>query len=77
MASNSVPKRLRKIVKTAVDQGWEQDFTTSGHVRLRKVGGRDADGNLLPAITFAKTPSDNRGDKNAIGALRRQGLKGV
>lgn len=74
---DTVPKRLRKIVRAAVDQGWEQDFTTRGHVRLTKPGGRDAGGQLLPPVTFAKTPSDGRGDKNAVAALRRMGVTGI
>lgn len=73
--AQQVPKRLRKIVKSAVEQGWTQDFTKNGYTRLLPPRGAcTATGDLVAPVIFAKTPSDHRGDRNAIGALRRAGL---
>lgn len=69
------PKRLRKIVKAAEKAGWTPDFTSKGHPRLTPPAGlRDRNGDLVRPVTFALTPSDHRGDRNTIAALRRAGL---
>lgn len=77
MANNTPPKRLKKIVKTALDQGWTYDTTSAGHPRLTPPSGTmdSRTERLMAPVIFAKTSSDHRGDKNAIGALRRAGVK--
>ena len=72
----AIPKRLKKIVKAAEAAGWVYDTTASGHHRLTPPSGQvdQRTGNLRAPITFAKTPSDIRGDKNGIAALRRAGV---
>lgn len=74
--ATSVPKRLKKIVKAAEDKGWRYDTTSAGHPRLTPprgmVDGRTGD--LMAPVTFAKTSSDHRGDKNGVAALRRAGV---
>lgn len=76
MATPTVPKRLRKIVKAAEAKGWTYDTTTAGHPRLSPPRGMvdERTGNLMAPVTFAKTSSDHRGDKNAVAALRRAGV---
>lgn len=75
MAQQQIPKHLRKIVRAARDAGWEYDTTRAGHPRLTPPRGHtDRNGELAAPVTFAKTGSDHRGDKNSIAALRRAGL---
>lgn len=75
MAQPSVPKRLRKAVKAAEQQGWSYDTTKAGHPRLTPPRGhRDRQGELTAPVTFSKTSSDHRGDKNGLAALRRAGV---
>ena len=69
MSAPRVPKRLQAIVKVAEAAGWRYDVTRKGHPRLTPPGGSGA------PVTFALTPSDKRGDKNSIAALRRAGLR--
>lgn len=72
------PKRLKKWVEQAESQGWVYDETEEGHPRLNPPagwpdpyrGGRPA----MP-VTFGKTPSDVRGDKNGVAVLRRLGVE--
>lgn len=73
----AIPKRLAKIVKLAEQAGWSYDETADGHPRLTPPKGLTdpyRDGRPAAPITFAKTPSDNRGDKNTIAYLRRLGV---
>ena len=72
----AVPKRLKKVVKAAEAAGWMYDTTANGHPRLKPPAGQkdERTGELQAPVTFAKTPSDNRGDKNGIAALRRAGV---
>lgn len=79
MAQSTPPKRLRKIVKAAENQGWSYDTTASGHPRLTPPRGLidERTGALMAPVTFAKTSSDHRGDKNGLAALRRGGVKNV
>ena len=79
MATPAVPKRLKKIVKAACEQGWSYDTTTAGHPRLSPPKGKidPRTGALMAPVTFPKTPSDHRGDKNGVAALRRAGVKNV
>ena len=72
-----VPKRLRSIVAAAEEKGWRYDETSNGHPRLTPPRGlTDAYRNGRPAapVTFGKTPSDHRGDANAVSVLRRLGV---
>jgi hypothetical protein len=72
------PKRLRSLVGFAEAKGWTYDETSDGHPRLTPPtglldpyrGGRPA-----APVTFGKTPSDHRGDANAIAVLRRLGVE--
>jgi hypothetical protein len=76
MAQPNVPKRLRKIVQQAVDQGWTLDYTKNNHPRLNPPRGqRGADGNLVAPVTFSLTTNSASGDRNSLAALRRSGLK--
>lgn len=73
----SVPKRLAKIVALAEKSGWSYDETKDGHPRLTPPKGLPdpyRDGRPAAPITFAKTPSDSRGDKNTVAYLRRLGV---
>lgn len=40
----------------------------------RGVTALDGNGPMVAPITFALTPSDHRGDKNSLAALRRAGV---
>ena len=73
----AVPKRLKKIVQAAEAAGWTYDETSNGHPRLKPPAGQidPRTGALQAPVTFAKTPSDNRGDKNGKAALRRAGVE--
>ena len=77
MANNTPPKRLRKIVKQAIEQGWSYDTTSAGHPRLTPPAGTmdERTEKLMAPVIFAKTSSDHRGDKNAKAALRQAGVK--
>ena len=73
--AKQIPSRLRKIVKAAQKAGWSVDATSKGHPRLSPPRGlRNAQGDLVAPVTFALTPSDVRGDRNACAALRRAGV---
>lgn len=73
----AVPKRLKALWEAAEEAGWTYDETSDGHPRCTPPAGTiDPYRNNKAAapITFSKTPSDNRGDKNAIAYLRRLGV---
>lgn len=72
----AVPKRLKKIVAIAENEGWTYDETKDGHPRLRPPAGvMDArSGRLAAPVVFSKTPSDRRGDANQVAVLRRLGV---
>lgn len=59
---------VRKIVKAAKSQGWHEDRTTRGHVRLTP-----ADKAKEPSI-FSGTPSDVKAIRNFLSHLRRNGF---
>lgn len=60
-------KDLRKILKEAERQGFEIRTTSDGHPMVYRNG---------KFITkSAMTPSDQRGQKNLIAALRRAGFQ--
>lgn len=72
-----VPKRLKQIVAIAEANGWAYDETQAGHPRLTPpadVVDPYYPGRPAAPITFSKTPSDHRGDKNAQAYLRRCGV---
>lgn len=71
------PKRLRGWVELAEKEGWTYDTTRDGHPRLNPPASLvDPWRNDRPAapVTFAKTPSDHRGDANTVAVLRRLGV---
>lgn len=73
----AVPKRLKAIVAAAEEKGWTYDTTSDNHPRLSPPAGLvDEYRNGRPAapVTFGLTPSDHRGDQNAISLLRRLGV---
>lgn len=72
------PKRLRKFIGCAEAQGWTYDETSDGHPRLTPPPGMrnpQDPARLMFPVTFSKTPSDHRGDKNSAAALKRCGVK--
>lgn len=71
------PKRLKKIVELAIEEGWTYDETKDGHPRLMPPKGLTdpyRDGRPAAPIIFGKTPSDHRGDINMVTQLRRLGV---
>ena len=57
--------------------GWTYDETSDGHPRLKPPAGLTdpyRDGKPAAPVTFGKTPSDWRGDKNTEAVLRRLGV---
>ncbi len=71
------PERLREWVELAEGVGWTYDETKDGHPRLSPPPGltNSHRGNRPAApITFGKTPSDRRGDTNAVALMRRLGI---
>lgn len=73
----AVPKRLKAIVEAAEAEGWTYDVTARNHPRLSPPDGiLDPYRENRPAapVTFGSTPSDHRGDQNAIVILRRLGV---
>ena len=77
MGNSRPPKRLRVYVEAAEGAGWTYDETADGHPRLNPPRGLTdpyRDGKLAAPVTFGKTPSDWRGDKNAEAVLRRLGV---
>lgn len=71
------PKRLKSLVDAAEAKGWVYDETSDGHPRLSPPPGLiDPYRNDRPAapVTFGKTPSDFRADRNAEAILRRLGV---
>lgn len=71
-----MPKRLRPCWEAAEKAGWTYDETSDGHPRFTPPPGlRDPHRNRPAApVTFGKTPSDHRGDRNAVALLRRLGV---
>ena len=60
-------KDLKKLIKALGEQGYEVTYTANRHVVVRT-----ADGKWV--TTMAGTPSDRRGWRNALAALRRSGF---
>ena len=59
---------LKTILKAAKEQGWREERTKKGHVRLIPSD------RTKPACVFSGTPGDVRAIRNFLGALRRSGL---
>jgi hypothetical protein len=59
---------LRKIIEAAEDQGWRQERTKKGHLRLVP-----SDKSKDPSL-FSGTPGDVRAIRNFLAHLRRNGL---
>jgi hypothetical protein len=71
----AIPKRLKGVFSYAVENGWTASETKKGYPCLvPPPGTTDHRGRPVTLVTFAKTPSDHRGDLNAISTLRRLGL---
>lgn len=72
----SVPKRLKYLQEPTETLGWTWDETRDGHPRVSPPKGWHQPGTdrLAAPVTFGKTPSDSRGDKNAEALLRRFGV---
>lgn len=65
---NALPIRcstraMKRIVRFAVDHGWNVERTRSGHVRFVKAG--------CPPVFTGFTLSDSRAEKNCLARLRR------
>lgn len=60
-------KNLERLIGVLVEQGFDVQRTRKGHFTVRT-----ADGEYV--TTLAGTPSDSRGTKNALSALRRHGF---
>lgn len=62
-----VPRAFKAAFREARREGWDVVFTKSGHLCWRRPGG---------GVVFTpSSPSDYRGEKNAIAKLRRAGLR--
>lgn len=71
----AIPKRLKSLFAFAVENGWTVTETQKGYPALKPPPGTtDHQGRSVTLVKFAKTPSDRRGDDNAIAQLRRLGL---
>ncbi|MGH1563011.1 hypothetical protein [Mumia sp. DW29H23] len=60
-------KDIKKVIKALEDQGFEVRYTRKGHPAVY------LDGRFV--TTFAGTPSDSRGFRNALAAARRAGFR--
>lgn len=72
----AIPKRLKHLWTLAEAKGWTYSETKDGHPSFVPPRGliRPGSDHLVAPIVFALTPSDVRGDRNAIAALRRAGV---
>lgn len=59
---------LKRIIGAAKDQGWREERTTKGHLRLVPPD------RTKPACVFSGTPGDVRAIRNFLAACRRSGL---
>jgi hypothetical protein len=81
MGAATVQRRITRptreqAIDAALEAGWTLDQTAKNHPRLTPPRGRrDGQGDRLTPVTFARTPSDWRGDRNAIAKLRRSGIE--
>lgn len=74
MSKTTVPKRLKKIVALAESLGWVYSLNGEGHPTLTPPAGLEHNGVRARPITMSLSPSDHRGDRNAISQLRRCGV---
>lgn len=56
-------RALKRVVRYAVDHGWDVERTSGGHVRFLKPG--------CPPVFTGFSPSDARAEKNVVARLRR------
>lgn len=54
---------LKRVVRYAVNHGWDVERTNGGHVRFLKPG--------CPPVFTGFSPSDARAEKNVVARLRR------
>lgn len=68
--------RLDAWIALAEEEGWTYDETADGHPRLTPPPGLmdPYRGRQAAPVVFGKTPSDHRGDANAVSLLRRLGV---
>ncbi len=59
-------KDTRKVLKAGEAQGFTWTRTASGHARVTKNG--------VYVTTFSGTPSDVKGFRNGVSAMRRHGF---
>jgi hypothetical protein len=59
---------LRQVDRQAIEQGWKIEKLPGGHLRHVPPD------RSKPGIVSASTPSDRRGTRNFVAALRRNGL---
>jgi hypothetical protein len=72
------PRHLRPLWDLVKDKGWSYDTTSSGHPRFTPPSGTVGpriSGRLAAPVTFSKTASDWRGDRNGFAAMRRLGVQ--
>lgn len=63
-----IPKEYREIVEYLIDQhGWRYSASGKGYPKLYPSDP------AMPMMTIPKTPSDRRGLRNFISAVRRAG----
>lgn len=67
-------RRLKKEIKAAEAAGWEFEAGRRHPRLVPPTGVMGPDGEPLPPIYLAKTPSDVRSDKNFVAQLRRSGV---
>lgn len=62
-----VNKDMRRLVRDAEQQGWTVSETRNGHFKFQAPDGE---------FTYiaASTPSEYRGNRNMLAALKRHGL---
>lgn len=54
---------MKRVVRYAINHGWEVERTRGGHLRFNKAG--------CPPVFTGYSPSDVRAEKNVLARLRR------
>jgi predicted RNA binding protein YcfA (HicA-like mRNA interferase family) len=65
---SNLRKDMKRLRKTAEQQGWRVEDTRGGHVKFLPPD------TAQPAVVAAGTPSDHRAWRNLLASLRRSGL---